>query len=584
VNPVTPNTITPKIPASIPTPIAPLSTTATPTPTPSVQQPVDPSTHVQIALTAIAASLPEALSHKVPARPDQFVAVPIAKVAPQLAQGQIVLTAAELRECAPDYFAALTGHEDQQIALPLGDIVKQLAPEHFVRRPQQRVQVPSEVAPVFAAGGGAAAAKMAAPVSAMQSHAPAYRAQPTPTVTTTTTPTVAPTPAPAGKISMSPQALAALSAATAPAAPGTPIAHAATPAPAMAPMPAIPATPAPRTSIPSTSAHLPKKSSITTPKPTGNLAIPLSSVCHEWVSEVRSQLTDVDVEQSKILAPLELLEPAMKSGKVIFSWEEVAVWIQPPLMSPPTKKVGEMPVDLPLKVIAPLFMAHHRAATQKRVAVDENIPDLFAGGSAGAEPAAIPQTPRVPATPVAATPIPAAPIPMPTAPARSITPVPSVAPSLPTAPSLAPLPTVQSTPAPSAPAPAHEQVSLESVIGNGTGHFGAKEIVANAARLPGVSGALLAMNDGLLVTNVTAPNIKAETIAAFLPQMFGRMNQYTKELALGALQHLSLGVPDGQWHVIKCETIYFAVLGKPGEPLPLNLLTQVAAELSNQSK
>src|ERR1043166_4960142 len=66
-NPVTPNTITPKIPTSIPTPNARLSRTATARPTPSVQQPVDPSTQGQIAPTAIAATLREALSHKVPA-------------------------------------------------------------------------------------------------------------------------------------------------------------------------------------------------------------------------------------------------------------------------------------------------------------------------------------------------------------------------------------------------------------------------------------------------------------------------------------------------------------------------------------
>jgi predicted regulator of Ras-like GTPase activity (Roadblock/LC7/MglB family) len=107
--------------------------------------------------------------------------------------------------------------------------------------------------------------------------------------------------------------------------------------------------------------------------------------------------------------------------------------------------------------------------------------------------------------------------------------------------------------------------------------------VANASRLPGAAGALLAMNDGLLVTSQTPQGVKSETIAAFLPQMFGRMNQYTKELALGPLQQLTLGVAGGQWHVVKCETIYFAVLGRPGESLPLNLLAQVAAELSSQS-
>ena len=133
-------------------------------------------------------------------------------------------------------------------------------------------------------------------------------------------------------------------------------------------------------------------------------------------------------------------------------------------------------------------------------------------------------------------------------------------------------------------APVAEEISADQVIGPEGSRFGAKEIVINTSRLPGVAGALLAMSDGLLVTSAAPATVKGETIAAFLPQMFGRMNQYTKELALGPLQQLTLGIESGQWHVVKGPNIYFAVLGRRGETLPLNLLAQVAAELSIQSK
>jgi predicted regulator of Ras-like GTPase activity (Roadblock/LC7/MglB family) len=323
------------------------------------------------------------------------------------------------------------------------------------------------------------------------------------------------------------------------------------------------------------------------PKPTGHLAVPLSSVCNEWVQEVRIQLAEVEIEQSQILVPLEILEPAMKSGKVLFFWEEVAAWIQPPLAIPPTRKVGEMTVDLPLKVLAPLFMAHHRSGAQQRVALDETIPDLFGGGNAhGSTEAQIVST-AAPVAPAARSVVPAQPA---TPPIRVPVAMPKLEMATPKL-EMMPEPTpVAPAPAPVAIAPApvttpaHQEISLESIVGNGTGHFSVKEIVANTAKLPGLSGALLAMNDGLLVTSQTPPNVKAETIAAFLPQMFGRMNQYTKELALGPLKELALTVEGGQWHVIKCDIIYFAVLGKHGEPLPLNTLAQVAAELSNQSK
>jgi predicted regulator of Ras-like GTPase activity (Roadblock/LC7/MglB family) len=306
----------------------------------------------------------------------------------------------------------------------------------------------------------------------------------------------------------------------------------------------------------------------------GNLAVPLASVCREWPQEVRAQLTDVDVDHHQILVPLELLEPAMKSGRVLFIWEEVASWLKPPLAIPPTPKVGEMAVELPLKIIAPLFMGSQRAATQKRVDVDETIPDIFNGGNGNAPAngtghgSSVPQNSPAPRTPAPA------PTAMRPAPAPSEVPTSRVVST--------PLP-VESVPS-LAPAPANTDVEVEQIIGSSGSRFGAKEIVTNAAKLPGVAGALLVLSDGLLVTSNTPPSIKADTIAAFIPQMFGRMNQYTKELALGPLQQLTLGVEGAQWHVVKCPNIYFAVLGKHGDSLPLNLLAQIAAELSSQSK
>jgi predicted regulator of Ras-like GTPase activity (Roadblock/LC7/MglB family) len=510
--------------------------------------------HVKVALAVIAASLPESISHKVPANPDQFVSIPVDRILSQLAHGQVVMTTAELRECAPDYFSALAGHDDVPVTLPLGEIVKQLSPEHFIRRPQRRVNVPVEVTPVFNSSSGA---KITPPVAS--ASVPVQRVQPS---LTSTMPSPAPTPAAAtpvaatsaGKIAMSPQALAALSSAAAPSAsrPAVAVSQKTNlPPPAAAqPLPRIPATS--------------KKTATAAPKITGEIAVPLQAVCEGWVDEVRAQLVDVDVAACQIIVPLEFLEPAMKSGRILFSWQEVAGWIQPPLTIPPTPKVGEMAVELPLKVLAPLFMAYHRNGGGKRVEVDETIPDLFGGGN-GKSAAPVASTPPARQATTATKPAPAA-----AAVCRAA--------SVPVAPKAE---TAAPTPAANAPAP---ETSIEQIIGNASGKFSAKEIVAKTAQLPGITGVLLVMSDGLLVTSQTPSHVKAETIAAFLPQMFGRMNQYTKELALGPLEHLTLGIESGQWHVIKCVNIYFAVLGNPGETFPLNLLAQVAAELSSQSK
>jgi predicted regulator of Ras-like GTPase activity (Roadblock/LC7/MglB family) len=558
-------------------------------------------THVYVSLGTIAASVPETISHKVPAHHDQFVAIPLEFIVPQLSHGQVVLTTAELRASSTEFFGALTAQDEVSVSLPLSDVVQQVPKEYFVRKNKRKVEVPNEVASVFAPNGQGvsvartAAATPAAPAPTIKPPQPAYRAHPAVT-STSAQPVPAPT-APAAKISISPQSLAAMKAATAAPTPtvSAPAPRAITPLTPPTPAPAAPAPqPLPRPAAPAPVAKKPAS------KPMGELAVPLHVVAPEWDQEVRKQLADINLQQHLIHVPLELLAPAMKSGKVLFSWAEVATWIQPPLPSPPTPRVGEMPVELPLKIIAPLFMAKQNSASNKRVAVDETIPDLFGGNgkengnghaSSNAQihtPLRDPNAPAAPSMPSAA-------------PARSMTPAAaplqmSVEAEAETAlftpapkPAFTPAVTIPA-PAPVAPAPepvaapATQEVSVETVIGAEGSRFGAKEIVANASRLPGVAGALLAMSDGLLVTSSAPAAVKGETIAAFLPQMFGRMNQYTKELALGPLQQLTLGIESGQWHVVKCPNIYFAVLGKRGEALPLNLLAQVAAELSNQSK
>ena len=86
------------------------------------------------------------------------------------------------------------------------------------------------------------------------------------------------------------------------------------------------------------------------------------------------------------------------------------------------------------------------------------------------------------------------------------------------------------------------------------------------------------------VASALPPEMKGELMAAFLPQIFGRMNQYTKELALGGLQTLTFAVAGGSWQVFKSGSIFLAVTGLPGEQLPFNPLSAIAAELGRQQK
>ena len=535
---------------------------------------------VKIALADLVAGLPESVRHVVAAVPNQFVSIPADHLLPQLGQGSVLLTVAELRVFSPDHFSSLSGHDQTAVALPLVEILRQIPPAQYARRNQKRIEVPDEISALFSpTGKGLSVSKPAAP--------PTTAVRPQPTVTASAPPPapVVQAPAPvlapvqqAGKISMSPTALAALAAMNSPAtaqapAPNRPVVR-------LTPLPTIPTVnPLPRQTSPSSpvptvngngndngaaphgtngsngngngngSLHT-HGASNGAPKLSGeSLVIPLAAVAPAWVQEVRAALATVDMDQARILVPIELLEAAMKTGKVFFRWAELATWVQPALADAPTGKLAETTLELPLKVIAPLFMARHRGAAQKKAAVDESIPDLFDGGKSSVQ-AQVPQ--RASVEPM-------------TAPARSITPASAV-------------------PTPVSVAPVAPGISLEQVIGPAAKRLAAREIIANTARLPGLSGAILVMSDGLLVTNATPAAVKAETIAAFVPQMFGRMNQYTKELTLGPLHHLTLGIEGGQWHFLKSGSLYLAVLGKPGETLPLNMLAQIAAELSSQSQ
>jgi predicted regulator of Ras-like GTPase activity (Roadblock/LC7/MglB family) len=127
-------------------------------------------------------------------------------------------------------------------------------------------------------------------------------------------------------------------------------------------------------------------------------------------------------------------------------------------------------------------------------------------------------------------------------------------------------------------------VHLDELLGPAGQRLGAREIVLNTARLPGAAGALLAMNDGLLVTSAVPPQVKGEMVAAFLPQIFGRMGQYTRELGMGTLRGLAFEVEGGSWQVVKEPNIYFAVLSRPDKAMSLSQLAAIAAELNKQQQ
>jgi len=73
-------------------------------------------------------------------------------------------------------------------------------------------------------------------------------------------------------------------------------------------------------------------------------------------------------------------------------------------------------------------------------------------------------------------------------------------------------------------------------------------------------------------------------VAAFLPQIFGRMSQYTKELKMGEVKNITLVVEQGVLQIFAAGIIYFAALAKAGAQLPQLELNLIATELSRHTK
>ena len=110
------------------------------------------------------------------------------------------------------------------------------------------------------------------------------------------------------------------------------------------------------------------------------------------------------------------------------------------------------------------------------------------------------------------------------------------------------------------------------------------EIVSRAAGLDGVAGALIALPDGLMVASRLPSDLNGDTLAAFLPQIFGKVNQCTKELRMGELNNVNFTVGNIPWKIFRVNAIFFAAFGRAGEPLPTAQLAALAADLDHKPK
>jgi predicted regulator of Ras-like GTPase activity (Roadblock/LC7/MglB family) len=339
-----------------------------------------------------------------------------------------------------------------------------------------------------------------------------------------------------------------------------------TPTPAPAPAPAPPA-PAPVSAPVAAPAPLaPPTGSVTEPTiENGYLCLPMQAVATGWPEPILRDIAQFGLAGSRLDIPLSSVEPGLKAGRLEFAWRDLCCWLNPPSSPAQVSINAETRIPLPLGMIAPLFVKHRgNAGGRRRTAVTESIPDLFSAAGKPNSPGA-----EVTTAPPSSAPV-AAPLPFPTSPSPSPSPAP------------APVPAAA---APVATAPTRRPTNLAELFGEPQKKsWTPNEIVQRTAQLANVAGSLIALQDGLLVASNMPSTLKTETISAFVPQIFGRLNQYSKELQLGEANAVSFSVSAGTLQIYNAGIIYFAVLGKPGTLLPLADLQLIATELSRHTK
>jgi predicted regulator of Ras-like GTPase activity (Roadblock/LC7/MglB family) len=335
-------------------------------------------------------------------------------------------------------------------------------------------------------------------------------------------------------------------------------------------VPRLPTAPAPgngRTPIP----HAPQAAPSA---PEIFITAPLAVLSESWPEVLRGEIEQLNLSEAHLALPVRVVEPALKQGKVAFPWKVLRSWIRPATLPTVSAHDGMM-LELPLQVIAPLFIARQKQAGQKqqKLQINESIPNLFFGfpqGDAAAEVAAAPApvAPPAPAAPVAEEP------------EANFAPAPKQKPGV--------LDTNFYVWNESGETPAVDETEFKRKPSTGPGtdflsrYATPNEVISQAAALEGVAGALVALPDGLMVASKLSPDLNGDTLAAFLPHIFGKVSQCTKELRMGELNNLHFTVGNVPWKIFRVNAIFFAAFGNPGQPLPTAQLAALAGQLDRK--
>ena len=578
-------------PSPAPAPVAPMANPAPVAPVPRQRTSAPSASELEMPLLPILERLPADLRAKWMVGGVDLgqatIAISVEKVLPQLAMGAVKITFGELRKAAPTLFRSGEEYDSLPVPLPLNEVLSKLNPALIARNPAQKaVTAPTEVSEPFGPGGqGAAVANTLLKPTPPTTHFFKKPAQPPEQIKMPSSPPVAAPPPGFAQRTITPTPSAPISPMTPrmngngngngshpifqtppPATPARPPFPTPPPAaPARPPIPFIaPAAPAARPEPIKPLAPVPAVSapSVSTPSAAPEapaILVSLIALSENWPESLRQEIVQRNLTTAKVALPVHLIEPALKRGRVILSWHHLRAWIRP---TPPDISVHDgTELELPLKVLAPLFVPKQPAARPQTKAAlpPESVPNLFFGFPQP-QPETVPDVPELPEE-VQATPM-----------------VKSVDEKIAETNyyvwgDASDTARVDEADYKRPPTPATDFTSRRAMP---------KEIIEAAMKLQGVAGAIIALGDGLKVACQLPPELNADTVAAFLPQLFSRVSGSSKELRMGELNNLNFTLGNTAWKIFRVNAVYFAAFGHEGKPLPTAQLVTLAGELDRK--
>lgn len=500
---------------------------------------------IQIPLAAVTAHLPMELKAKLVSTPaaGQTVKLAVETVLQQLAFGSVKISFGELRSLAPGLFADSGGAFDSRpISLPLPEILSRLNPALLARKPSQKVDVAEDISGPFD-GRGRGITFTTQPLKPAPASTPPAAIPPRTVTPAQTTDTEA--------FTFKPRQVA----------------------PPSAPIPFTPPTTSNgnghtngnghsngigngngHTALPpfkftvASAPSAPVNSASPRPEPAPpTLLVSLDDLAENWPAGLKAEIVGPNFASASAALPVNFIEAGLKRGRVTMLWKDLRTLAKP---SSPASPHDALELELSLKVLAPMFFAaQKKSAAPKKLVVAEEIPNLFFGFPTGsAEPVASPAAAASPAQ--------------------------------------KPVDTNYYVWGDTADVPVADEQTFQRNKPPQTNflsrHSHPQEVVARALVLPGVVGAVVTLVDGLRVASQVPETLNADAVAAFLPQIYERVNQTTRELRMGALNNVSFTVGNVPWKIFRVNSVYFAAFGRAGEALPKTELAALAAELDRK--